>query len=97
MGVIVGVMLGVDWRLGILFVLLVAVPALISDYIVAGSFTTFVALPVVAFVRGYPMYILVLALILTALCFYLHRSNIQRILAGEELKISAVLFKKQKS
>ena len=93
---LVGVMLGVEWRLGILFVLLVAVPALISDYIVAGSFTTFVALPIVAFLRGYPMYILLLALILTALCFYLHRSNIQRILAGEELKISAVLFKKKR-
>ena len=93
---LVGVMLGVDWRLGILFVLLVAVPALISDYIVAGSFTTFVALPVVALVRGYPIWIILLTLTLTGLCFYLHRGNIRRILAGEELKISAVLFKKAK-
>ena len=91
---LVGMMFGVDWKLGILFFLLVAVPALITDYIVAGSFTTFLALPVVSFYYGFPVLILVLSLVLTALCFYLHRANIRRILAGEELKIRATVFKK---
>lgn len=92
---LVGMMIGVDWKLGIVFFLLVAIPALITDYIVAGSFTTFLALPVVSFLHGYPPLILVLSLGLTALCFYLHRSNIQRIRAGEELKIRATVFKQK--
>ncbi len=46
-------------------------------------------------VNGYPLLILVFSLALTLISFYLHRSNIQRILAGEELKIRAVLFKKK--
>lgn len=89
-----GMMFGVNWKLGVVFVLLVAVPALITDYIVSGSFTTFIALPIVTYLLGYPILFTLFSLGLTVLCFYLHRANIQRIIAREELKISAVLFKK---
>ena len=91
---LIGMMFGVNWRLGMLFLLLVAVPAFITDYIVAGSFTTFIALPVVTYFGGYPISSVLFSLVLTGLCFYLHRGNIKRILAGEELKIRAVIFKK---
>jgi len=92
---LIGMMLGINWKLGLLFALLVVLPALLSDYITVGSLTSFIALPVVAFVNGYPIVIFVFSLALTGLSFYLHRSNIQRILAGEELKIRAVLLKKK--
>ena len=88
-----GMMFGIDWKLGVLFVLLVAVPALLTDYIVAGSFTTFLALPVVIYLGELPVSLLILSMVLTVICFYLHRGNIQRILAGEELKIRATIFK----
>jgi glycerol-3-phosphate acyltransferase PlsY len=91
---LVGMMFGVDWKLGVLFVLLVAVPAFLTDYIVSGSFTTFIALPVITYLKGFSIYLLVISLVLTVVCFYLHRDNIKRILTGEELKIRAVLFKK---
>ncbi len=91
---LVGMMIGVNWLLGLLFALLVILPALATDYIVSGSFTTFIALPIVSYLHQYPLLILVFSLTLTAVCFYLHRANIRRILAGEELKIRAVLFKK---
>jgi len=89
-----GMMFGVNWKLGILFVLLVLVPALLTDYIIAGSFTTFIALPIVTYFQEYPILYLLFSLALTILCFYLHRENIKRIRAGEELKISEVIFKK---
>jgi len=89
-----GMMLGVDWRLGILFILLVAIPALLTDYIVSGSFTTFLALPIVTAVYGYPTVHIFISIFLTMLCFYLHRGNIQRIIKKEELKISKVIGKK---
>ncbi|MCD6355911.1 MAG: glycerol-3-phosphate 1-O-acyltransferase PlsY [Anaerolineaceae bacterium] len=91
---LVGMMFGVNWKLGILFALLVAVPALLSDYIVSGSLTTFIALPIVTYVSGYPIALTFLSVCLTMLCFYLHRANIQRIINKEELKISAVLKRK---
>jgi len=92
---LIGMMLGTDWKLGILFILLVVIPALVADIITVGSLTSFTALPIVTFINGYPVWILIFSLVLAGLSFYLHRSNIRRILAKEELKISAVLFKKK--
>jgi len=92
---LIGMMLGVDWKLGLLFALLVVFPALVSDIITVGSLTSFTGLPIVSFLNGYPTWIIVFSLALTVIAFYLHRSNIRRILAGEELKIRAVLFKKK--
>lgn len=94
---LVGMMFGVDWKLGVLFFLLVAIPALVTDYIVAGSFTTFIALPIVSFLRDQSLAVIILSIALTVLCFYLHRHNIQRIIAGEELKIRATVFKKEQA
>jgi len=91
---LVGMMLGLDWKLGLIFLALVAVPALLSDYIVAGSFTAFIGLPVVALIKGYPLVLILISVLLTVLCFYLHRANIQRIINKEELKISGVIKRK---
>jgi len=91
---LVGMMFGLNWKLGILFALLVALPALLADYIVVGSFTAFIALPVVTYILEYPLIFTVMGVCLTVLCFYLHRANIQRIINKEEVKIRAVLKKK---
>lgn len=92
---LVGVMFGLDWKLGVLFALLVAVPSLITDYIVMGSFSTFLALPVVAYFSGYALIFIIMGVFMAVLIFYLHRHNIRRIINKEELKISEVLFKKK--
>jgi glycerol-3-phosphate acyltransferase PlsY len=91
---LVGMMFGLNWKLGILFALLVALPALMTDYIVAGSFGVFITLPIVTYLMGYPIVFTLVSVGLTILCFYLHRANIQRIMNKEELKISAVIKKK---
>ncbi len=88
---LVGMMFGINWKLGIIFVLLVALPALLADYIVAGSFAAFIALPFVTYISGYPIVFILISVCLTILCFYLHRANIQRIINKEELKISTVI------
>ncbi len=93
---LVGVMAGLDWKLGVLFALLVAIPALITDYIVMGSFATFLALPVVTYLSGYPIAFTIVGAAMAALIFYLHRHNIHRIRDKEEVKVSEVLFKKKK-
>jgi len=92
---LIGMMFGLNWKLGILFILLIAVPALLTDYIVIGSFTTFIALPIVTYVSDYPFLFTIIAMALTILCFYLHRANIQRIINKEEIKIRATLKKKR--
>jgi len=91
---LVGMMIGLDWKLGLLFALLVIIPAALTDYIVVGSFTTFTALPIVTYLLDYPLVFSIFGVFLTVLIFYLHRFNIQRIRAKEETKISSVLKKK---
>jgi acyl phosphate:glycerol-3-phosphate acyltransferase len=93
---LIGVIFGLDWKLGVLFALLVAVPALITDYIVMGSFATFLALPVVIHLSGYPIVFTLVGVAMAGLIFYLHRHNIRRIRNKEEVKVSEVLLKKKK-
>ncbi len=88
---LVGMMFGFDWRLGVFFVLLVAIPAVLTDYIVSGSFTTYIALPIVTLLYGYHWIYLVIAISMTVLCFYKHRANIRRIIDKTETKISSVI------
>ncbi len=92
---LVGMMLGINWKLGILFILLVALPALLADYIVVGSLTAFIALPITTYILDYPTALVLIGVFMTILAFYLHRSNIKRIVNKEELKISTVLKRKR--
>lgn len=93
---LVGLFFGLDWKLGILFILLVAIPAFLTDYIVVGSLTAFIALPIAVYWLGYPLYLVILGAALTLLAFWLHRGNLQRIRDKEETTISSVLWKKKK-
>jgi len=88
---LVGMMFGLNWKLGTFFLLLVVIPAGLADYIVIGSFTTFITLPIVTYILGYPIVFTLMSICLTILVFYLHRANIQRIINKEELKISTVI------
>jgi len=91
---LVGMMFGLNWKLGVLFALLVIIPALLTDYIVVGSFTTFTALPIVTYILDYPLAFTIIGGFLTVLVYYLHRFNIQRLINKEETKISSVIKKK---
>jgi glycerol-3-phosphate acyltransferase PlsY len=91
---LIGMMIGINWKMGLLFVVLVAAPALISDYIAVGSLTAFLGLPIMASVNRYPLVLILLSVLISLLSFFLHRHNIQRIIKMEELKISSTLKKK---
>jgi len=91
---LVGMMIGLNWKLGLLFGLLLVIPALLADYIIIGSFTTFIALPIVTYLLGYPVVFIIMSVCLSILVFYLHRANIHRIINKEELKISTVIKRK---
>jgi len=92
---LIGMAFGLDWKLGLLFVLLVAVPALVSDHVSVGSLTVYVALPVATYFMGYNTIIVSIGFLMTLLGFYVHRSNIQRLRNHTEGRISVVLKKKR--
>lgn len=93
---LVGMIFGLNFGLGFVFILLVLVPGLLADYIVAGSLASFLGLVILTWLHGYEPYLIIIAILMNILIIYLHRGNIQRILAKEETKISDVInFKKK--
>ena len=94
---LVGMIFGLKFPLGFLFILLVLVPGVLTDYIVMGSFGSFIGLLVYTWVKGYGTPLVVVAFLMNILVIYLHRGNIQRIRANEETRISDVIkYKKNK-
>ncbi|MGZ5920030.1 MAG: glycerol-3-phosphate 1-O-acyltransferase PlsY [Hyphomicrobium sp.] len=84
----IGVLLGVSWPLGLAFIAIWIVVALLTRY---SSLSALVAAPVVpigALATGDRATAL-LSAILTALLIYKHRANIRRLASGEEPKIGA--------
>lgn len=90
---LLGLFLGLDWRLGVgAFVMIIAI-TWISDYIVFGSLTLYVLFPVAVFLLGFALSYVLVAVGLTALGFYKHAINLRRLPRGEEVPLSAVMKK----
>ncbi len=81
----VGMTAMLNWKLALVVVLLVAVITLVTDYLVLGTFTSVVLVPVwMGFSAGNYVTPLVL-LVATAAIFYKHWENILRLLNGTEI------------
>ncbi len=91
---LLGLFIGLDWRLG--FGALMAIIAItwLSDYIVFGSLTLYVAFPIVILLLGFAWSHIIAAVGLTTLGFYKHAINLRRLPRGEEVPLSAVMKKK---
>lgn len=92
---VIGVLLALDWKFGLIGLALFIIVALVTDLLVFGVLMLYVMLLVQAFwVGGYwPMMI---AVFLFAIAFRKHMENFRRIKDGSEKHVSAV-FKKKKS
>jgi len=84
----IGVLLGVSWPLGVAFIAIWLVVAVLTRYSSLSALVAAVAVPIAALAAGDRATAL-LATILTALLLYKHRTNIRRLAAGEEPKIGA--------
>ncbi len=86
-----GMTLALNWKFALMVMLAVLLVTLITDYIVCGTFTAIVAVPVYL---GIARHSLILALILavaTVTIFFKHRENIPRMIKGTELGLRSAL------
>ena len=92
---VIGVMLVLDWRIGLAGLLLMIVISLVTDYLLIGVLFLYITFFVLAFwVTDSPMpLIITIALFLLAL--WKHRENIQRLKTGTEPRVSSVIKKKK--
>lgn len=83
-----GVMLAIDWRLALVALLIFSIVVLISKYVSLGSLAISLLLPIWIMVL-YPGFIHahILSWCFTIFAFFKHRSNISRLIKGNENKI----------
>lgn len=91
---IIGVLLGLNWWLGLIAVAIFILATIISDYIVVGVFTLYASLMIIAIWKFPSTWTLLISIILLLVAIYKHTENFKRIRLGEEKKVSAVLGKK---
>ena len=92
---VIGVLLALDWRFGLVGLGLLIVVALVTDLLVFGVLMLYVTLLVLAFwIGGYGP--IIIAILLFSIAFWKHIENVQRMKEGSEKRVSAV-FKKKKS
>lgn len=81
----IGMTFALNWKLGIVIVVAVALITLITDYLSLGTFTTIVAVPVWEGIEKGTVILPLILLIGTAVIFYKHRENFVRLRNGTEI------------
>ena len=81
----VGMMFALNWKVGIVIGLAIIVVTLITDYIVAGTVTTIVSLPIVMGVLKHSVMVSLILCVATLVIAYKHRENFVRMYKGTEI------------
>lgn len=85
-----GMTLALNWRLALILAVAVVIVTFVTDYIVCGTVTTIVTVPVYMFFTSGWMVAAILC-IATAVIFYKHRENFPRMLNGTELGLRSAM------
>jgi glycerol-3-phosphate acyltransferase PlsY len=83
-----GVLIGLAWKVALLFAAVWLVMALLFRYSSLSALVACVVVPVALYLLGQPAFALAF-LVMSALIFYKHRANIERLMAGTESRIGA--------
>jgi glycerol-3-phosphate acyltransferase PlsY len=82
----IGVMFGLNWRMGLLFLLVWIATAAITRYSSLSALVAMLVVPVVQYLTGDPK-IAMVAAVMTVIAYAKHHANISRLLSGAESKI----------
>lgn len=92
---IIGILFGIDWRLGIIAFIVFVVATLATDFIVSGVLMLYISLLIFSIWFTPGVWPPILALGLFVIATLKHFENIKRIRSGQESRVSTV-FKKEK-
>ncbi len=87
----VGMTIALNWKLALVIVAVVALVTVITDYIVVGTMTTVVSVPVAMGFLKHSLELPLILLIATGVIIYKHRENFPRILNGTEVGLRSAL------
>lgn len=85
----IGVVLTINYQIALICIVVGLVLVIITKYVSLGSITAMSLLPilVVVMVKPFDVNFFIFAVILTAMAIYRHRSNIKRLIYGNESKL----------
>ncbi len=81
----VGMLLALDWRLGLAAVVLLVACTLITDYIVLGTTAVILVMPLAVGIAGHDWIPAAILGVATVVMLFKHRQNYARIRAGQEI------------
>ena len=91
----VGMLLAIDWKIGLVAIIFLILLTVITDYVSVGSILLYLAIPTLAYYTGnYSIIVIGCTLILLIVGIIKHSINIQRIIKGTEKGLRSTLRKK---
>ena len=87
----IGMTLALNWKLALIIAVAVVVVTLITDYIVCGTLTTIITVPIYLGIHHGNLILTLILCIATAVILYKHRENYPRMLNGTELGLRSAI------
>jgi glycerol-3-phosphate acyltransferase PlsY len=81
----IGMTLALNWKFALIVMVVVALITLVTDYLVLGTFTTILAVPVYMGIATKSLLAVLILCVGTAVIFYKHRENMVRLYKGTEI------------
>ena len=92
----IGMLLAIDWQIGIAVIIGLILLTIITDYVAVGSIVLYIIIPILAYYSKYSDVVVGCAVVLLVVGMIKHWINVQRILSGSETGLRSV-FKKHSS
>ena len=90
----IGLLLAIDWKIGITIIIVLILITIITDYVAVGSILLYIIIPVWAYTSGdYSIIVIQCAVVLFIVGMFKHWINVQRIMKGEETGLRSVIKK----
>lgn len=80
----IGMTIALDWKFAIAIVIIIVLVTIITDYIVSGTFSTIILVPVYTAVIHHNLIAAAILVIASVVILYKHKENIHRLLNGTE-------------
>ena len=81
----VGMTLALNWKFALILILIIVVLVLITDYIVAGTFSTMLLVPIILGIINSSFVIFAILAVASIVMLFKHKENIMRIANGTEV------------
>ena len=83
--------LALNWKLALVIATAVIVVTIVTDYIVCGTLTTIITVPIYMGIHHQSLLMALILCIATAVILYKHRENYPRMLNGTELGLRSAI------